>query len=197
MEGIHFIILNTVEEWDDDNYTCPAAQMDWLMDDLAGNYETIIVSFHNPMYSIRANRPDRWAQAESLRTTFHDLFIQYGVDIVFNGHDHQYYRTVRDGIQYVVTGGGGAPLYDIQTEDTVWQEGDVGFSDYHYLVCSINNVTNQLDVEVILLDDTVEDTFSLQLPIGGGEFPFTLTVVAIAGVALVAVVLVLYIRKKK
>ncbi|MHA2303524.1 MAG: Kelch repeat-containing protein, partial [Candidatus Thorarchaeota archaeon] len=25
MEGIHFIILNTVEEWDDDNYTCPAA----------------------------------------------------------------------------------------------------------------------------------------------------------------------------
>jgi N-acetylneuraminic acid mutarotase/predicted phosphodiesterase len=195
MEGIHFIILNTVEEWDDDNYTCPAAQMDWLMDDLAGNYETLIVSFHNPMYSIRANRPDRWAQAESLRATFHDLFIQYGVDIVFNGHDHQYYRTVRDGIQYVVTGGGGAPLYDIQTEDTVWQEGDVGFSDYHYLVCSINSVTNQLDVEVFLLDDTIEDTFSLQLPVAS-EFPLTLTVAVVAGVAIVAVVLMLFVRKR-
>jgi hypothetical protein len=169
--------------------------MDWLMDDLAGNYEFIVVSFHNPMYSVRADRPDRWAQGESLRDTFHDLFIQYGVDIVFNGHDHQYYRTVRDDIQYIVTGGGGAPLYDIQTENTVWQEGDVGFSDYHYLVCRINHITNQLDVDVFLLNETIEDTFSLQLP-GASEFPLTLTVGVVAGVAVVVLVIVLFVRKR-
>jgi predicted phosphodiesterase len=195
-QGIHFVMLNTVEEWVEDNYTCPAAQMEWLMDDLAGNYEFVVVSFHNPMYSIRADRPDRWAQAESLRDTFHNLFIEYGVDIVFNGHDHQYYRTVRDGIQYVVTGGGGAPLYDINVEETVWQMGDVGFSDYHYLVCSINNVTNQLDVEVFLLDDTTVDSFTLLLTEPVGEFPFTLTIVAIGGVSIIAIVLMQYVRKR-
>jgi N-acetylneuraminic acid mutarotase/predicted phosphodiesterase len=196
MEGIHFIFLNTVEEWDEDNYTCPEDQMDWLMNDLTGNYEFIVVSFHNPMYSVRAERPDRWAQGESLVATFHDLFIQYGVDIVFNGHDHQYYRTVRDGIYYVVTGGGGAPLYEIETEDTVWQEGDVGFSDYHYCVCSINTTTNQLDVDVIKLDETVPDTFSLQL-LAADLAPLIMTIVTVAGIAVFAVVMVLYIKKKR
>ncbi len=28
MNGIHFIILNTVEEWEGDIYTCPAAKME-------------------------------------------------------------------------------------------------------------------------------------------------------------------------
>ncbi|MHA2064926.1 MAG: metallophosphoesterase [Candidatus Thorarchaeota archaeon] len=195
-QGIHFVMLNTVEEWDDDNYTLQAAQMDWLMEDLAGNYEFIVVSFHNPMYSIRADRPDRWAQAESLRDTFHNLFIDYGVDIVFNGHDHQYYRTVRDGIQYVVTGGGGAPRYDIQTEGTVWQTGDVGFTNYHYIVCSIDNDSNQLNAEVFLLDDTSADNFTLSLTESVGEFPYTLTIVGIAGVSIVAIVLVQYMRKR-
>jgi N-acetylneuraminic acid mutarotase/predicted phosphodiesterase len=195
-QGIHFIVLNTVEEWDDDEYTCPTAQMDWLMDDLAGNYELIVVSFHNPMYSVRANRPDRWAQGESLRDTFHDIFIEYGVDIVFNGHDHQYYRTVRDDIYYVVTGGGGAPLYDIDTENTVWQTGDVGFSDYHFCVCSINNATNELEIEVVKLDETIADTFSLQLPVADQE-PLIMTVVIVVGIAVVAVVIVLYIWKRR
>ena len=31
--------------------------------------------------------------------------------LVFCGHDHLYYRTTRDGVTYVVTGGGGAPPY--------------------------------------------------------------------------------------
>jgi len=195
-QGMHFIMMNTVEEWDGDDYTCPTAQMDWLMNDLAGNYEFIVLSFHNPMYSVRAERPDRWAQAESLRDTFQDVFIEYGVDLVFNGHDHQYYRTVRDEIYYVVTGGGGAPLYQIETENTVWQVGDVGFSDYHYCVCSINTVTNQLDIEVIKLDGTTADTFSLQLP-AGDLVPLIMTVVTIAGIAVVALVLVLFIKKRR
>ncbi|MFW9793858.1 MAG: metallophosphoesterase, partial [Candidatus Thorarchaeota archaeon] len=195
MQGIHFIFLNAVEEWDGNNYTCPEAQMEWLMNDLAGNYEFIVVSFHNPMYSVSADRPERWAQGESLRETFNEIFIQYGVDIVFNGHDHCYYRTFRDGIQYVMTGGGGAPLCEIETEESGWQEGDVGFSDYHFCVCSINNVTNQLDVEVILLNETIADSFSLQL--SAAAFPFTLTIVVIVGVAVVAVVLVLCVRKRR
>ena len=159
---IHFIFLSTVEGWIGDDFTCPTTQMDWLMSDLAGNDEFIVVSMHNPSYSIRADRPDRWAQAESVRAAFHDIFIDYEVDIVFAGHDHQYYRTIRDGIQYVVTGGGGAPLYDIQTTGTVWQTGDIGFSDYHYCVGTIES--SLLTIEVFLMDGTSMDAFSLPLP---------------------------------
>ena len=38
------------------------------------------------------------------------LFEAEGVDLVFSGHDHDYERSVYNGIVYVVTGGGGAEL---------------------------------------------------------------------------------------
>jgi hypothetical protein len=41
------------------------------------------------------------------------LFDRRGVDLVLNGHDHLYAVSRKlDGIRYVVTGGGGASLYD-------------------------------------------------------------------------------------
>jgi hypothetical protein len=200
-QGIHFIFLNVVEDWDGDNYTCPTAQMDWLLSDFESNdLEFIVVSFHNPMYSIRAERPDRWAQGESLRVTFQTLFVDNGVDIVFNGHDHMYYRTDRGGIQYSVTGGGGAPLCDFEIEGTVYQEGDVVFSDYHYCVCSINNVTNELTVEVFLMDETTPvDEFSLQIPTQPTQpaIPIEMIVVVLSAVVVVIVVLVLFVRKRR
>ena len=146
-------------------------------------------------------------QAESVREQFHDIFVEHGVDIVFAGHDHYYYRTVRDDIQYVVTGGGGAPLYDIQADiDTDWQPGDVGFSDYHYCVCRINNVTNQLDVEVFLMgEDTPVDEIHLDLPevltnTTDGEIiqiPWDMVIVVVGGAGVVIVVLVLIVRKRR
>ncbi|MFA6028887.1 MAG: metallophosphoesterase [Elusimicrobiota bacterium] len=39
------------------------------------------------------------------------LFEKYKVSLVFTGHDHVYERSEKDGVVYVVTGGGGAPLY--------------------------------------------------------------------------------------
>ena len=39
----------------------------------------------------------------------HSLFKQAGVQLVFNGHDHDYERSQYDGIYYIVAGGGGAP----------------------------------------------------------------------------------------
>jgi hypothetical protein len=46
------------------------------------------------------------------------LFEQYGVDLVINGHAHDYERTIPiNGVTYVVTGGGGAPLYPVGKSD--------------------------------------------------------------------------------
>ena len=41
-----------------------------------------------------------------------DASQRYGVDLVLNGHDHFYERSIDDnGVMYVIAGGGGAPLY--------------------------------------------------------------------------------------
>ncbi len=196
--GIHFIFLNSIEGWQGDEFTCPTAQMDWLKADLAKNSSFIVVSLHNPLWSVRADRPDRWRQAESVRSAFNDLFVEYGVDIVFSGHDHQYYRTERDGIQYVVTGGGGAPLYEIQTIGTVWQAGDVGFTGYHYFVCSIDTETNELSVQVVTLNGTIGDSFALELPSPtAAPFPIELALITIGVVAVAIVVAVVIVKKRQ
>ncbi len=41
------------------------------------------------------------------------LFEKEHVTAGFFGHDHNYQHYLKDGIHYVVTGGGGAPLYDV------------------------------------------------------------------------------------
>jgi hypothetical protein len=196
--GIHFIVLNSIDGWQDNQFTCPTAQMDWLKGDLANNYGFIVVSLHNPLWSVRANAAGRWAEAESVRNAFHDLFVEYGVDIVFSGHDHQYYRTERDGIQYVVTGGGGAPLYEIQTTGTVWQAGDVGFSAYHYCVCSIDTETNKLSVQVVMLNGAIGDSFALELlPPTAAPFPIELVLITIGVVAVAIVVVVVIVKRRQ
>ncbi|HOW96583.1 MAG TPA: metallophosphoesterase [Kiritimatiellia bacterium] len=89
------------------------AQTNWLMRDLqAAAYDTnvlwIIPYFHRPPYSWGEHEGD-----EFIRTNWCPLFTLYGGDLVFNGHNHNYQRTVpiRD-ITYVVAAGGGASLYD-------------------------------------------------------------------------------------
>ncbi|MGB9587887.1 MAG: hypothetical protein ACPL7O_06860, partial [Armatimonadota bacterium] len=42
---------------------------------------------------------------------FPDLAKKYGITAIFSGHDHTYERSLRDGVHYIVTGGGGAPTY--------------------------------------------------------------------------------------
>ena len=39
------------------------------------------------------------------------LFERYKVHAVFCGHGHNYQHHLKNGVHYIVTGGGGAPLY--------------------------------------------------------------------------------------
>jgi acid phosphatase type 7 len=43
-----------------------------------------------------------------------ELFRKQHIDALFAGHDHLYERGLESGLRYVVTGGGGAPSYDIK-----------------------------------------------------------------------------------
>jgi 3',5'-cyclic AMP phosphodiesterase CpdA len=105
----HFIALAVDEHF---AYAPDSEQYRWLIGDLkAVNRKKtphIFVFFHVPPYSIGLHGSD-----EDVRRALCPVFKQYGVQMVLNGHDHNYYHTTRDGITYIVTGGGGAPLYPV------------------------------------------------------------------------------------
>jgi hypothetical protein len=41
------------------------------------------------------------------------MLEKYDVQAGFFGHDHNYQHYLKNGIHYLVSGGGGAPLYDV------------------------------------------------------------------------------------
>ncbi len=86
-------------------------QLSWLKNDLAAakarGERFIFVFFHHPLFSSdREYAPGN----TGLRQLWHPIFKKYGVTAVFSGHCHSYERLVEDGVNYIVTGGGGAPL---------------------------------------------------------------------------------------
>ena len=199
--GVHFIILNTEDffDYDTDIYNCSQAQMDWLLSDLANTQpsDLIVASFHRPAWSIRQDRQDRWAQAETIRHEFHQLFVQYGIDIVFCGHDHHYFRGIRDDIYYVVTGGGGASLYTPDPSAPHWQEGDIANQTYHY--CKIDVNPNQVSVNVLTPDNTTIDFFTIEIPSTSVPFPSELQRVVVLGMcgAILLIVVIVYVADRR
>ena len=49
------------------------------------------------------------------------LLERYQVDLVFYGHEHNYERSERNGIVYVLTGGGGSYLRPVKVKDNPYQ----------------------------------------------------------------------------
>lgn len=205
-EGVHFIILNTEDYFDDvefgtDVFNSSEAQMTWLLGDLSGLEpdDFVVVVFHRPAWSIRENRPDRWAQAETVRNEFHNIFVQNDVDIVFNGHDHYYYRTLRDDIYYVITGGGGAPLYGPDSSAPIWQTGDVAAGQYHY--CDVIVNSTHVKIDVLKTDDTVIDSFTISRLTATTPtptpVPMEIIAIGIVGVVVVIGVIVLVRMRKQ
>ena len=142
----HFIILNT----EIDLY---GAQRDWLIDDLSTassdtSIDWIFVDFHRPPYSSSTH-----GSQLDVRDAWCPLFATYGVDIVFSGHDHCYERTVPiDSVVYIVTGGGGAPLYDVDSSS--W----TAHSEKTYHFCLIDITAKKLFLRAIKPNGTVFDT---------------------------------------
>src|SRR5262249_58732157 len=60
--------------------------------------------FHHPPYS----SANRHGSDPETRTALEPLFLKFGVNVVFSGHDHVYERIKpQKGITYFVTGAGG------------------------------------------------------------------------------------------
>lgn len=88
----------------DSDYMDPK-QLDWLTDQLrSSNDDWKVVYFHHPLYSSAG----RHGSEADLRLVLEPLFVRYGVDAVFSGHDHTYERIKpQKGIYYFVSGSAG------------------------------------------------------------------------------------------
>ncbi len=149
----HFIALAIDES---SRYDSKSPQYQWLTNDLAaakGKAKHLFVFFHVPPYSVGSHGSD-----EDVRKVLCPLFIKYGVRAVFNGHDHLYYHTLRDGIHYIVSGGGGAPLYPVH-EDRGLIAGDKAESVNNIVVVDVKG--SQIEVEALRSDGSLIEHFML------------------------------------
>jgi hypothetical protein len=116
----------------DSNYLDPD-QVKWLEKELAASgSDWKIAYFHHPLYTTARRGPE-----EELRIILEPLFVKYGVEVVFQGHEHIYERIKpQKGIQYF-TAGGSAKLRpgDFKLGDLV----EVGFaSDRSFMLAEVD-----------------------------------------------------------
>jgi acid phosphatase type 7 len=154
---VHFVALDTELAFQDPARR--AEQLAWLETDLAASAAPWKVAFfHRSPFSAGGEHGSDLA----VRSAFSPVFERYGVRLVISGHEHTYERTKpwRIGttgtpVIYIVTGGGGGPLYPSGT--AAWTA--VSGSFHHYL--KGNATTCTLTVDAIGIDGTKRDSVTL------------------------------------
>lgn len=159
----HFIALST--ELPGQEGLVTGNQKLWLEQDLASTTKQwIVVYMHRPLFS-GVHTTDPWmntanAFGQQNKADIHALFLQYGVDVVFGGHEHYYLRHVKDGIHYVITGGGGSPLHGLP----FLIPGDVfAWSGYEHV--KVDETASSLKLSTIDSTGLVRESFTLGTPV--------------------------------
>jgi acid phosphatase type 7 len=116
---VHFVALDTEFAFQD--VTRRAEQLSWLEADLAATAQPWKVAFfHRSPYSAGGEH----GSDTVVRAAFGPLFERYGVQLAMSAHEHDYERsrpwresTTGSPVTYIVSGGGGAPLYPAGTAE--------------------------------------------------------------------------------
>ena len=140
----HFSLLDTgiaQSEWDE--------QARWFEADLerAAKADFRFVIFHHPPYTAVKRRQGDGGRPRGLVP----LMEKHKVQAVFSGHDHNYQRHFQNGIHYVVTGGGGAPLYPVDAPIEGMTKKVV--STEHYVQMRVNGAAARM--EAVALDGSL------------------------------------------
>ncbi|MFO0723134.1 MAG: metallophosphoesterase [Myxococcota bacterium] len=111
-----------------------------------GSAEHVFVALHQGPLS--AGMHGGHPEAEGMM----DLLVQHKVSAVLAGHDHTYQRIIDRGVSVIVTGGGGAPLYNRQGA----LPGLITFSStYNWVRLELSQASERLEaysLEGVLLD---------------------------------------------
>ena len=117
-----------------------------------GEIDWIVAAHHYPVYSSGHHGGDPDVRRELL-----PMYCAAGVDLVLTGHDHIYDRLADgSGITFVVTGGGGAPLYPIHRVP----QSVVAQSVHHWMRFTADHT--HLTGEAVDLSGNVIDRFEIE-----------------------------------
>lgn len=160
---VHFVSLDTNRDTRFAEFRSPFAleMKEWLAEDLAAASDKswTVVFFHHPPYSASPKH----GSDTRIRNELSPILEEYEVDLVFNGHNHVYERTVPirnlpeigQGVTYIVTGGGGGGLEDTGNAEFLEET----FSEYHFV--QVEADSDRLEIKAIDLEGTVRDTHTI------------------------------------
>jgi len=162
-----FICLNSERAGD-------VAQYNWLIQTLEENKDKTwkIVFFHKPYYTA----PSHTGEMDGYFNTWWKAFDDYGVDMIFNGHTHNYQRTKPinrnistnsavanygsgdgQGRCQIVAGNAGAPLSSAASSSLWWLDNSA--SKRHF--CNIEIDGNKLVMKAMDAANNVFDSLAL------------------------------------
>jgi tartrate-resistant acid phosphatase type 5 len=137
----------------DSNRAADPAQAEWLEEQLRESASPVKVAvFHHSPYTVGLHEND-----QDVRRLWVPLFERYGVRLVLTGHNHGYEHSVLNGVDYVVTGGGGARVYPcVGTEPWLLKCLAVN----HFLL--VEAVGSRLTITAVDLTGAVIDSFVVE-----------------------------------
>src|SRR5215471_16334568 len=133
-----------------------AEQTKWLEDDLTANQKMdyrFVVGHHPPMSAVSSRQEFNQKMVDLI-----PMFEKQRVTAGFFGHDHNYQHYLKNGLHYIITGGGGAPLYNVDKPDP--QTTVKVVSTENFVTISVDGKTAK--VQARALDGKILDEFELK-----------------------------------
>ena len=182
IKDIHILTMST-----EGTFSIGSKQFNFVVKDLENaatdpKIKWIIVNMHVPMYTSPNTCAERTCAGDkSLRDTYHTLFDKYGVDLVLEGHVHNYQRSYPikynqqdpskplvtsssknnynnpEGEIYAIVGTGGVNLHGLSGKSAFMasqQDSKFGVLDFHF-----NG--DKLDAMFVSNDGKIMDQFSI------------------------------------
>ncbi len=139
----------------DSNQVANEEQLQFLQAEMNRIEAPTVVVFHHPALSCSLHGDN-----EAILDSWVPLFDQ-DVVLVLSGHDHNYQRFEHEGVVYVVTGGGGRRLHDLEDCPDAHPELIEGSAIHHFLV--MDQTEDSLAVDVVdVMGDTI-DSFEIEI----------------------------------
>jgi hypothetical protein len=147
--GVFFVILDSEKG----RGRLTKEQVLWLEDILSSSKEIFkLVFIHRPLFlpidSLKRGRALDKYPIE--RDDLHRLFLREKVKAVFEADDHRYDRREKDGILYLISGGGGASLASVKERG--------GY--FHYVWISVQK--GKIEGEAVDLEGRIRDRFMIK-----------------------------------
>ena len=154
---VHFTIVDQYS-----GYTVGSAQYNWVVNDLATTTKPWkILVYHEPAWTAGTHGNNNTTQR-----VFDPLIKQYGIDLVYAGHNRNYARcqvnnsaeagtdSITPKVPYITNGGGGAGLYAVDTTNTgAYKHVVKALSEYEYMTFEINDKTLTMNAYAVYKAD--------------------------------------------